>query len=139
MNSSGSGSNEAKTNAAKTIAIVGASQDRAKYGNKCVRAYVRAGWAVVPVNPNVGSVEGIRTVARLGDLTGRTIDRVSVYLPPEVTDGELEAMAALGAKEVWFNPGATNSAVSQRADSLGIPVVEACSIVAIGMSPAEFP
>lgn len=123
----------------KTIAVLGASQDRAKYGNKCVRAYVRAGWTVVPVNPNVDSVEGIPAVARLGDLSGQAIDRISVYLPPEVTDGELEAIAALGAEEVWFNPGATNSVVSQRARSLGIPVVEACSIVDLGMSPSEFP
>ncbi|MBZ0114732.1 MAG: CoA-binding protein [Thermoanaerobaculia bacterium] len=127
-----------KATEAKTIAVLGASQDRAKYGNKCVRAYVQKGWTVVPVNPNVDSVEGIPSVARLGDLAGQSIDRVSVYLPPAVTDAELEAMAALGAKEVWFNPGATNSTVSARARSLGIPIVEACSIVNIGLSPSQF-
>ena len=46
----------------RTVAIVGASADRRKFGNKAVRAYLRQGWKVYPVNPNRDEIEGIRVL-----------------------------------------------------------------------------
>ncbi|HEY0709407.1 MAG TPA: CoA-binding protein, partial [Polyangia bacterium] len=60
-----------------SVAIVGASSARHKYGNRAVRAYLRQGWTVFPVNPNEPSVEGIATFARVSDIPAH-VDRVAL-------------------------------------------------------------
>ena len=42
----------------QTVAVIGASADRSKFGNKAVRAFRAQGWTVVPVNPRGGDIEG---------------------------------------------------------------------------------
>jgi len=121
-----------------TIAVLGASSIRSKFGNKCVRAYQAAGYEVFPVNPYEAEVEGLKTYPRLADI-GEPLDRISVYLPPPVTLEMLPEIAAAGAGEVWFNPGAADAQVVQEARRLAIPAVQGCSIVDVGMSPAMFP
>ena len=69
----------------KTVAVIGASQDRSKFGNKCVRAYSHAGWTVYPVNPNATEVEGIPCARSLRDLPAK-VRGVSVITPPDVTE-----------------------------------------------------
>ena len=53
-----------------TVAVIGASQNPAKYGNRAVRAYLRRGWTVYPVNPNEPSVEGLPTFRSVTDIPG---------------------------------------------------------------------
>jgi predicted CoA-binding protein len=122
---------------AKTVAIVGASASREKFGNKAVRAYRAAGWTVYPVNPNVAEVEGIKTYRSLAEIPDR-IDRVSVYLPPEKSEALLEEIAAVQPQDVYFNPGAGTPALVRRARERGVMAHMACSIVAIGQKPGEF-
>jgi uncharacterized protein len=121
-----------------TIAVLGASSIRSKFGNKCVRAYQAAGYKVFPVNPHEREVEGLETYPRLADI-GEPLDRISVYLPPPVTLEMLPEIAAAGAGEVWLNPGAADAAVVQEARRRGVPIVQGCSIVDVGMSPSMFP
>jgi uncharacterized protein len=121
-----------------TIAVIGASGHRHKYGNKCVRAYQAAGYRVYAVNPHEAEVEGLPTLARVTDVP-EPLDRISVYLPPPVTRSVLPDIASAGAREVWFNPGAADAAVVAEARERGIPVRQGCSIVDIGYSPAQFP
>lgn len=122
----------------KTIAVLGASTDRSKFGNKCVRAYDQEGWAVFPINPNASSVEGVPTHAILGDVEVK-LDRISVYLPPSVTLKLLPEIAAKEAGEVWFNPGSADAEVLATARELEINAIDACSIVDIGRHPSQFP
>lgn len=122
----------------KRIAVVGASQHRWKYGNKCVRAYLHAGWEVYPVNLSGEEVEGLPTYRRVAQVPGE-LGRISVYLPPPATRELLPEIAERGAGEVWLNPGSADPEVVAEARRLGIPAVEGCSIVAIGLSPAQFP
>lgn len=122
-----------------TIAVIGASNDRRKYGNKCVRAYREEGYEVFPVHPQEQEVEGLPAFASVADIP-EDLDVVSVYLPPPVTLEVLPEIAEKGVRQVvYFNPGAADAAVEARAAELVLPARSACSIVAIGRIPAEFP
>lgn len=121
-----------------TIAVLGASANRSKYGNKCVRAYLDAGYRVLPINPNEESVEGLPAADRLADLDEEHLDRISVYLPPPVTARVLDEIAEQSADEVWFNPGSATRALILEARDKGITAVDGCSIVDIGKSPSQY-
>lgn len=114
-----------------TIAIVGASANRSKYGNKAVRAYLQAGWTVYPVNPHEVVIEGVPVYRRLQDVPEERLDRISLYVPPAIGRQLLPELAAKPAAEVWFNPGSADEALINEARELGLPVVEGCSIVAV--------
>jgi len=122
---------------AKTVAIVGASASRRKFGNKAVRAYREAGWTVYPVNPHATEIEGLKAYRTLADIPDR-IDRVSVYLPPELSAGLLDEIAAMQPQDVYFNPGAGTPALVREVRARGIMAHLACSIVAIGQRPDRF-
>lgn len=125
-----------------TIAVVGASTQRHKFGNKCVRAYASAGWKVYPVNPHANVIEGLvvlRTVAEAREAAGGALDRIAVYLHPETTRELLAEIAAADAADVFFNPGSADPAVLAEAAELGIAARDACAIVDIGLSPSQFP
>jgi len=122
----------------KTIAVLGASKLRNKFGNKCVRAYRAAGYEVFPINPTEREIEGSPAYRALADIPAE-LERISVYLPPPVTLDMLPAIAAKGAQQVWFNPGSADARVLEEARRLGIPARPGCSIVDIGYSPAQFP
>ena len=112
-----------------TIAVIGASNDRTKYGNRAVRTYHALGWTVYPVNPREKVVEGLPAYPNVADLPG-PVDRASLYVPPSVGIGLLDAIAARGTKELWVNPGSGSPELLARAERLGLVTVEACSIVA---------
>ncbi len=116
-----------------SIAIIGASNDREKYGNRAVRAY-RAQGTVYPVNPREKTVEGLPAYATVADVP-EPVDRASLYVPASVGLGLLEAIAARGAKELWVNPGAGSPELLARAVELGLHPVEACSIIAASQEP----
>jgi predicted CoA-binding protein len=120
--------------AASTVAIIGASNAPEKYGNKAVRAYLRRGWTVYPVNPNERQVEGLAAYPSITDIPG-PVERASLYLPPEIGIGVLEGVKAKGVKELYVNPGAESEALLAKAEALGINAIWACSIVEIGERP----
>lgn len=119
----------------QTVAVIGASADRSKFGNKAVRAYAQRGLTVWPVNPKEPAIEGLPAFASIADVPGRP-NLVSVYLPPPVLLKVLPAIAAKGCDELWLNPGTESPEVLAEAERLGLNVIQACSIVAQGMSPA---
>jgi predicted CoA-binding protein len=123
----------------KTIAVVGASADRRKFGNKCVRAYHEAGYEVFPVHPSEREIEGLPAYANLSEVPAAPLDVISVYLAPPVTLAVLPEIAGAAARRVWFNPGSADGAVLAEARRLGIAARPGCSIVDIGRSPSEFP
>ena len=118
----------------KTVAVIGASSDRRKFGNKALRAYERQGYTVLAINPNVKEVEGHPTFASVLDVPG-PIDMATVYVPPEIGVTVMQELAEKGIPEVWLNPGADDEMVVERARELGLKPIQACSIIAIGESP----
>ena len=123
----------------KTIAVVGASADRRKFGNKCVRAFLSAGWTVYPIHPTETEVEGRPVFRTIGDVPEPKLDVVSVYLNPKVGLTTLPTFTAKPIGEVWFNPGAESADVLAKAKELGLNAIAACSIVGYGMTPYNFP
>jgi predicted CoA-binding protein len=119
-----------------TIAIVGASNDRRKFGNRAVRAYARRGWEVYPVNPHETTIEGRRVHRSVTDIPVSLLDRVSLYIPPDVGLRVLQEVARNPPRELWLNPGAESPDLIARAEELGLKVVVGCSIVDIGELPA---
>ena len=119
----------------KTIAIVGASNNRSKFGNKAVRAFLQQGYTVFPVNPKEESIEGLPSFKSITDVPVRP-RMVSVYLPPQVLLKVLPDIASKGCDELWLNPGTESDAVLAEAERLGLNVIQACSIVGVGVSPA---
>ena len=120
----------------KTVAVVGASTEPSKFGNKAVRAYKQQGYRVYPVNPKVTQLEGLEVFPSVSALPTRP-DLVSVYLPPSVVLKLLPEIAAKGCDELWLNPGAESPEVLAEAERLGLTVIQACSIVSVGLSPSN--
>jgi len=116
----------------KTVAIVGASTDRSKFGNKAVRAFTQRGFRVFPVHPREPVIEGLPAFTSVRDLPERP-DLVSVYLPAAVSLKVLPDIAARGCDELWLNPGADDPGVVEAAEKLGLNVIQACSILGVGL------
>jgi predicted CoA-binding protein len=119
----------------KSVAVVGASKDRSKYGNKAVRAYARQGYQVFPVHPKETEIEGWPAFKSIMDVPVRP-GEVSVYLPPPVLLRVLPDIAARGCDELWLNPGTESEEVLAEARRLGLNAIQACSIVGLGLSPS---
>jgi len=121
----------------KTVAVVGASNDRHKFGNKALRAFQAEGHTVIPINPHESEVEGLKAYKSVLDVPG-TIDMASFYVPPEVGEQVMREVAKKGIAEVWLNPGAESDRLIQQAQALHIEPIIACSIVAMGQDPYAF-
>ncbi len=120
-----------------TIAIVGASADRSKFGNRAVRAYVLRGYDVYPIHPTAKNIEGQQAYASVLDVPVPQLDRVSFYVPPEVGVQVVEELAHKPIGELWLNPGAESPQLLDRARALGLNVKVGCSILAIGIDPHD--
>ena len=120
-----------------SIAVIGASQDRSKYGNKAVRAYFQQKWEVYPVNPKDLEIEGVKCFPSILDLP-ETPDYASLYLPPHIAVKVLDDIAKKGVKKVYFNPGTESQEGIEKAKNLGLEPLLKCSIRAIGANPDEF-
>jgi len=108
--------------AGKRFAVVGASANREKYGNKVVRVYQQRGLEVVPVNPSGGEIEGLTAYADLASVPG-TIDGISIITPPKVTETVVAQALSLGIKNIWMQPGAESPAAVELAEQAGANVI----------------
>ena len=121
----------------KTVAVVGASSNRSKFGNKALRAFANQGYSVIPINPTETEVEGHRAYASVLDVP-QSIDMATIYVPGAIGLQVMDDLAKKGIPEVWLNPGADDRQVVEKARSLGLKTVIHCSIIAIGDSPGRY-
>ncbi len=114
-------------------AVVGASRDRAKYGNKVFRAYQQAGRPAYPVNPAADEIEGCSAYPDLESLPERVYG-VSIITQPATTLLLLEDVARLGIEHVWLQPGAEDDDVLARAAELDVKMIAGgpCLLVVLG-------
>ena len=118
----------------KIVAVIGASSNPRKFGNRAVRAFQRQGYTVVPINPHEQQVEGLKTYASVLDVPEQ-IDMATFYVPPEIGEKVMPEVARKGIPEVWLNPGAESAQLIQLARSLNVEPIVACSIIGIGENP----
>lgn len=119
------------------VAVIGASRDREKFGNKAVRAYHAHGHRVFPVNLREKEIEGIPAFRSILDIPEK-LDVILVYVPPATTLRLLPDIAKKKAGKLFLNPGSEDDAVVARTAELGLEPILACSIVAIGDSPSKY-
>jgi predicted CoA-binding protein len=119
--------------AAGTFAVVGASTDRSKYGNKVLRCYQQHGREVYPINPKAQEVEGLKAYASLAALPTK-VSAISVITPPEATERVVHEAHAAGVKHIWMQPGAESQEAIRTAESLGLNVIAGgpCLLVVLG-------
>ena len=120
----------------KVVAVIGASGDRRKFGNRALRAFRQQGYTVVPINPHETEIEGLRAYRSVLDVPG-PIDMATFYVPPNVGQQVIEEIARKQIFEVWLNPGAESDELIARARALHIEPTIACSIIGIGRDPYE--
>ena len=101
-----------------------------------MRAFLQQGYTVFPVNLKELEIEGLRAYRNILDVPVRP-RMISVYLPPPVLLKILPDIAAKGCDELWLNPGTESDQVLAEAQRFGLKVIQACSIVGVGMSPAS--
>lgn len=114
-------------------AVVGASRDRSKIGNQVLQAYQQSGRPVYPVNPGAVEIEGLRAYANLASLP-TPVHGISVITPPHVSESVVEQAAAIGIKNIWFQPGAESAQAVTRAKEKGMNVISGgpCILVVLG-------
>ena len=121
----------------KTVAVIGASSNRDKFGNKALRAFANKGYTVFPINPAETEVEGHPAFKSVLDVPG-PIDMATFYVPCDIGVRVLDEVVKKGIPEVWLNPGADDRQMVAKAGALGLKTVRHCSIIAIGDSPARY-
>jgi predicted CoA-binding protein len=121
----------------KTVAVIGASSNRDKFGNKALRAFAAQGYTVIPINPTEAEVEGHKAYASVLDVPG-PIDMATIYVPAAVGVAVMDDLVKKGIPEVWLNPGADRREVVEKARAVGLKTVVHCSIIAIGDSPSRY-
>lgn len=112
----------------KTWAVVGATNNKEKFGYKIFKSMVESGLEVYPVNPGINEVFGKKCYPTLKDLP-IIPDAVDVVVPPKVGEQIMHECAELGIRNIWLQPGADTKQVIQVAKELGHTVVAACIMV----------
>ena len=115
------------------FAVIGASRDRSKYGNKVLRCYQQNGRTAYPVNPNADEIEGLACVPDLASLPNQ-VKAASIITPPKITEKIVEQAAEAGVQHLWMQPGAESKAAVERAAELKLQIIAGgpCILVTLG-------
>lgn len=124
--------------AERAVIVVGAGEDRSRFANKAVRAHLEAGFRVYPVHPTAESSEGIPASKSIAEVPGQAA-LLLLYVRPATGLEVIDQAPAKGVRRVLLNPGSESPELIARIEALGMEAVSACSIVALGRRPSEFP
>ncbi|MEI6426654.1 MAG: CoA-binding protein [Candidatus Absconditabacteria bacterium] len=111
-------------------AVIGASANTEKYGNKTFLDLFDAGYKVYAVNNrDTTDIEGNKVYPKLTDLPVR-IDVVIFVVPPEVTERLIPVVYDMGISHVWMQPGAQSDKAIALCETLGIDCIhDACIMI----------
>ncbi|KAI9311187.1 NAD-P-binding protein [Dichotomocladium elegans] len=122
---------------APQFAVVGASTDRSKYGNRVLRWYQAQGLPVIPVNnasceknqeraaqsPKEAIVEDLSSIRTIEELKNPKDTAISIITPPKITLQVLRQAKALGITKLWLQPGAEDKSVLEYANEAGLEII----------------
>jgi uncharacterized protein len=106
----------------RTIAVVGLSARRFRPSYGVADYMQRAGYKIIPVNPNETAVLGVPCVARLEDISEK-VDIVDIFRRSEAVPEIVESAIAIGARAVWMQEGVIHPEAAERARQAGLVVV----------------
>lgn len=106
----------------RTIAVVGLSPNPMRASNGVAEYLKRAGYRIIPVNPNETEVLGEKCYARLEDVPEK-IDLVDIFRRSEYVPEIVESAISVGAKAVWMQEGVIHEGAAERARKAGLSVV----------------
>lgn len=113
----------------KVWAVVGATDNKEKFGYKIFKFLQKSGCQVYPVNPGVTEIDGNKCYDSLENLPEKP-GAVNLVVPPKVGQQIMHDCAELGIKNVWLQPGADGDVVIATAKQLGLTVIHhACVMV----------
>ncbi len=117
---------------AHTIAVVGISSNPMRPSNGVANYLKRAGYRIIPVNPNETEVLGEKCYARLEDIPEK-IDLVDIFRRSEYVPEIVESAIRVGARTVWMQEGVIHEAAAERARQAGLDVVmDRCTLKEYG-------
>jgi len=95
--------------AKRKFAVIGASKNPHKYGNKIVKNLKMRGYDVYPVNPRLKELEGLTCYHSINDIPDK-VDVVDFVVPPETTEEIIKQCKILGLTRIWLQPGSESKA-----------------------------
>lgn len=106
----------------KSIAVVGVSTDRRKFGYSAFKELKDKGYSVIPVNPKLKEIEGTVCYPAISDIPGN-IDSVLLVVQPDQTDIIVKEAFKLGIKRIWMQQGAESESAIKFCEENGIDVI----------------
>jgi hypothetical protein len=110
------------------VAVLGASPKEDRFSFKAVKMLKEYGHSPIPVHPAGHTVDGTPGLKSLDDIR-EPVDTLTMYVGPDISNGELERILRLKPRRIIFNPGSENEPLAEKLEAAGIEVVRACTLV----------
>lgn len=108
--------------ASPAFAVLGASNNRDKFGNKVLRCYITHNKTVYPIHPIEKEVEHIKCLKSVAELPD-TVKSISIVTPPILTEKIISQAITKGIKNIWMQPGAASQIAIDECIRNGINVI----------------
>ncbi|MBC8044809.1 MAG: CoA-binding protein [Rhizobacter sp.] len=111
----------------KTIAVVGISDKPERPSNSVTKYMLDSGYIIIPVNPAVKEVFGLKcypSLRELPDELKKQVEIVDIFRKPDDVPSVVDDAIAIGAKVVWMQQGITNDDAAKKAKDAGLEVVQ---------------
>ncbi len=113
----------------KRWALLGATDDKSKYGYKIFRALEDKGYTVYGINPKYDTIDGIKVYKDINEVPA-VVDGINIIVNPKIALASLPVIKEKGIKNLWFQPGSFNDEVIAKAKEMDFNIeIEKCMYV----------
>ncbi len=112
----------------RNVAVLGASPKPDRYSNQALRMLAQYEYRTFPVNPGFPEIDGRKCYPSLAAISD-PLHTVTLYLGAARSTPLIDQILAAKPERIILNPGAENDEITEAASSLGIEVVEGCTLV----------